>query len=227
MPVNFLPESYLQRRDLRQVKRKCVLLSLGGVLVVAAWGMVQFSATTRLGAKAEALAAEAQAAERMQLELTRLRDQHGSLLQQVEVGRELSMPLHQAEVIRLLSDVLPEEVVLSELNIQTVRPAPKPIQKADANPRRPARPQLRGAAPEPEVVEPDRLEISITGVASTDIVVAEAVNDLADHPLFADVTLHATRPVDRFGVPVRLFDVSLNTPLDRPIERVAAEGVMP
>ena len=134
MPVNFLPESYLQRRDLRQVKRKCVLLGLGGVLVIAAWGMVQFSATTRLGAKAEALAAEAQAAERMQLELTRLRDQHGSLLQQVEVGRELSMPLHQAEVIRLLSDVLPEEVVLSELNIQTVRPAPEPIQMADANP---------------------------------------------------------------------------------------------
>ncbi|MEM6334057.1 MAG: hypothetical protein AAF823_12045 [Planctomycetota bacterium] len=223
--VNFLPEAYLRRRGLRETKRRCVLLGIGLLVVVATWGLVQFSATTRLGAKAEALAAQAQASERMQVELKRLRERHETLLQLVEVGRELSMPLHQAEVIRVLSDVLPEEIVLSELNIQTLRPQPKPLNATPGETNPLAR--RAAATTEVKVVEPDRLELSITGVASTDIVVAQAVNDLADHPLFEDVTLHATRPIDRLGVPVRLFDVSLNTPLDRPIERVAAEEVMP
>ncbi|MEM0913752.1 MAG: hypothetical protein AAGB29_03435 [Planctomycetota bacterium] len=213
MSVDFLPESYRQKRQLRALKRLCGVLAVCLMAVAATWGAMQFSVSGRLAAHADALAEQAASARATHDELARVTEEHRVLQRQAKIGRELSMPLHQADLMHLLGETMPETVGLTELEVRTVRPRPTPIVQTTAVPgARPARPTPNAAAKPAEL---DRLELRLAGVAPSDLVVAELVNALTNHAVFDAVTLHGSRPVDRFGYQVRLFELSLQAPLDR------------
>jgi len=211
MKIDFLPETYRQRRNVRYIRRVCVLTGLCLSIVAVAWGLVQFNQATRLAARADALASQAEAAQRMQTELVRMTEEHRRLKRQARIGRELSMPLEQAELVRLLDEVLPAQVAITHLEVVTRRPTPEAMEQAGDTKKNKAKADDK----KPGASEPNRLEIEIAGIAPSDLVVAEVVNDLTEHPIFSHVTLHGSRPVKRFGYHVRLFDLSLRAPLNR------------
>jgi len=225
MKVDFLPETYRQRRTLRYVRRVCVLTGLCLTIVTLTWGMVKFNQTTRMAARADALASQTEAAHRMQTELVRMTEEHRRLERQARIGRELSMPLDHADLIRLLDQLLPVQVAITRLDVVTRRPSPEAVDETDDKKSRSKQSDKQAKSD-----EPNRLEIEIVGIAPSDLVVAEVVNDLTEHGVFNHVTLHGSRPVKRFGYHVRLFDLSLRAPLNRrfvradPSRPMAVEG---
>jgi hypothetical protein len=215
MSVNFLPESYLRRRRVRQTRRLCVLAAVGVAVVCFGWGLVQLNAAVQAAAKARALETEVQAARAMQTQLGELTREHDRLTRLAEIGRQLAVPLEYAELIALVGDHLPDVVALTEFEVVTFRPDPVlPDARQGTPTHRPASGKAAPAKPA------NRLDIQFTAVAPDDLVVAEVVNDLTDHPIFEKVTLHATRPIERFGYHVRQFDLSLQASLDRRFVRL-------
>ncbi|MEO0964997.1 MAG: hypothetical protein AAFY08_07745 [Planctomycetota bacterium] len=209
MSVDFLPESYRQKRQLRHLKRVCGVIAVCLTAVALTWGGMQMTVAGRMATRADALAAQARTAQQTHDELARVTEEHRVLKRQAEIGRELAMPFDHADLMHLFAEALPAEVGLTQLDVTTVRPKPQPAIAPGATPA------PRNAKPAPAVQQPDRLEVQLTGIAPSDLVVAELVNALTTHPAFDAVTLHGSRPVERFGYHVRLFDLSLQAPLNR------------
>lgn len=207
--INFLPASYLRRQSIRRRRVRQLALSAAMVGVLIGWWLTQQGQVVALERYATALEAEAAAAVEHRSELVRLREEHKVLMNQVKVRRELAQPLNHTQVIAMIGELMPETVMVTELDMTTHRPPPRTLEDATKTGRKAKR---KSSEPEPIV---DEIRLQIDALAPDDLAVAEVVAAISEHPLFESVRMESSREVERYGVIGRKFRLSAVVPLNR------------
>ena len=221
-PINFLPASY--RRQLRErhrnVRQGLLLLVLGGALGM--WWLFQAHQTAGLRDYAQSLEQEVRAARRQMNEVVRLRNQHKQLRHQVRVQRLLATPLRHTEVLATLGAQMPKTVALTQMNVESERPAPETVFEQDGDS---GNDDSSGDADEQSnEPEPHRLRIEMTAMAPDDMTVANLLTSLKQHPLFTEASMQFSRSIERYGVMARLFRLRVVVDLRREFDRVSTNS---
>lgn len=190
-PINLLPASYRHRvrRSWRNRRQGALLVAL--IVVLGGWWFVQQHHTGQMQHNARDLEQQVVEARQRMSELMTLRRTHENLLHQVRVQRLLAEPLRRTHVIATLGQRMPEAVTLTRLRLDTDRPATPAAVSSDAG----------GTGPS----EAHRVRLELQALAPDDMTVADLLSALKAHPLFDDVAMHQSRPVEVYDVAGREF----------------------
>ncbi|MCE5276643.1 MAG: PilN domain-containing protein [Planctomycetaceae bacterium] len=186
--VDFLPECVVQRRI-----RRNRLICQANLLAIALAGFValgfQFEHFIQKAAAEQSLQRDRVANVRQQLVLrTALEKQEGELLIKQRINQLLGSRINASDVMSDLDRILPPSVTLTSLSLE-----PAEI-SMPATPARVAGPTpVSGAAPVEKTVK--RLRVVITGVASTDVALANFIGQLSACQTFEDVSMGYARTV--------------------------------
>ncbi|HEX7008911.1 MAG TPA: PilN domain-containing protein [Phycisphaeraceae bacterium] len=210
--VNFLPQSYRLRRE--RFRRRCRQGALAAVMAASlmGWWMIQRGQTAAWRGYAQTLEAEVEAARLQAQGMAKLHDQRRMLIRQLNLQQELAQPVRHTQILLALSQVVPESIVLTWLDMTTQRPAPEPLMPAGAKASSSAGKSNRASGDAP--VE-DLIRIELAGLAPDDLTVANLLEALKLHPLFTNAKIHFSRNTDIGGVSARQFQIELTVPLGR------------
>lgn len=203
--VDFLPERVHQERA-----RRRNLFRQIGLLVVAllACGLIWYAWQGRIRkAKAElVLVRDGVRNMERQLEVRRdLEQQLAELMLKKRVDEHLGSRVNALDVIAELESLLPESMVLDELELETIE-VRVPIERA-AKPRGgPAVARPPGNQKPYDTVR--RVRLLLTGLAPTDVDVANFIGQLSASPFFEDVTMSYAKNVEFRCRPAREFQAS-------------------
>ena len=214
--VDFLPESYrrTQQRRGRQLRHIMLVLAVASGLVFAA--AATKSQTRKAKLNAERLEGTVESEQVTLGALADLEREHKGLMNRSRLRRELEPTVMYSQVIASITEVLPAEVALSELTMQTVKPAPEP-KETDAQREARQRRSAKNKDKKP-IYEPHLIGVEITGLASDDLAVAHLVSSLDAHPLFSRVTMRSSRTIQTQGVHAREFSLTATVDLDRELK---------
>lgn len=209
--IDFLPQTYHEERARRaQVFKRWVMILLVALTLVG-WGVTRQRDSAKLAWRADALEAQAHATLVKQSEMDKLRKEKTSLAYQMKIQQQLDQPVAVTQAVAVIGQLLPPSAGLTQIKIQTHRPPPIPLPDPDANKKK--RKSKGKDFPEPPAE--DFLEIDIYGLAPDDIVVAQIMNVMSDHPIFEKVTMHYSRTDERDGLISSRFHIGAKVPLDR------------
>jgi Tfp pilus assembly protein PilN len=201
--LEFLPSWY---RELHRSRRRVVMQAWGlllAVMVMGLWMLLAQKSIERKAATLDAVTkqlAETRTALRHLDEQTVLRQQ---LQQQHEVLKKLGVHVEAARVLTALDRVMPREMSLIKVQIET-----KEINRAA-----PGGSGAKAAGKSPPVTD-RRLAVELTAVAPTNVDVANFLAELANVPFFDDVAPQAIEPMIASGHEMRKFDVSFTMNLN-------------
>lgn len=209
--INFLSDDFLRELGRKQrLFREGVLIGIV-TLALASWGVIGWRGVSSLEAQLVVAQQEAEDLTGQAAQYANLSQQHASLQHQMNIQRELTLPLNFTPVIATISELMPASLTVEELKVTATKPTPRP--KID--PAKAKAAAAAGATKKKRKIVVPVMRISITGVSPTDGEVADFVDKLTQHPVFGSVDLHYTRP-DRVSVySARKFSIDLEIPLDR------------
>ena len=213
--TNFLPDDYQKRRLRRRANLICSLIGGGTVLALGLTMIGLFLAS--LGTAATRLQAEQQYQEASkQIEqLKQLEERKAGLVHKVELSTDLLERVPRSLLLARLVKYLPENTSLMTLAMkleeievrapESSKKAPEPA-SGDATKDTAAK-----AAAKPAMVKVKTCVFHLTGLAPTDVEVAEFMSKLTSDPLFKDVDLRFSEqfPV-REGVVMRRFEMNFH-----------------
>jgi Fimbrial assembly protein (PilN) len=199
--VEFLPTWYPQVR----LRRRIVLLQAWMVLVVIA-GLALWTTLAQRNvhqAQATLLRVDAQLAHsRNELKtLEELMTLGKKLGEQAQVLAKVGSHVEAARLLATLDEVMPKSTALLELSFLTEEKAPLTLAAA------------RAAQEKDRSVE-RKVNVKITGVAPTDVEVAEFLTRLTGKPFFEDVRMTGSKPRLDNGHVMREFEVSFSMNLN-------------
>ncbi len=187
--IDFLPEKIKERRA-----RRCRLIRQGYLLAVCLVAMASLGYMREVRiSRAEAqviLLAKRVTNVRQQLAMkTDLERQQAELLIKKRIGDLLGSRVNTLDLQAELERVLPESITLTSLNIQAVevRVPVKPVKAGVAH--------VATGAQRQKVRVIKRVRVSLTGLAPTDVAVANFIGQLSGSPVFEDVNMGYTRNV--------------------------------
>lgn len=218
--LDFLPPSFV-----RDQQRRSRVARQWAMIAVLALGMIgwHFMARARLdglGRYAASVQAEAAAVRRQASEVIKLRGRHESLTKQVRIQRELEEPLTYTQALATIGALMPQQVSLRSLSIDSPPPTPT-ADKTAAAPEGGAR-RGRSASGAPGNRLPV-MHLEVVALSPEDPAIADFIAALTEHPIFDGVKVLYSRTVRLRGIPAREFKLLLDVPLDRDY-RPSAEG---
>lgn len=210
--MSFLPEDYLEKRS----QRRTNILNLGLFVVVMGAVIGAFLVTDRQRDEVRALKERVD----QQFEEAARR-----LMQLDELQQRKQQMLHKARITATLLERVPRSLILAEL----VNDMPMPLSLLDMHmetkviksPSRSASTALQAAKerkaakqgapetpPEPEL-PPTEVSLVLTGVAPTDVLVAQYMATLSQSPMFKDINLIYSEEANISGNLLRKFNIEL------------------
>jgi len=229
--MDFLPEDFIERRLQRRTNIIC--LGLFGVVligVVGAYGVTRTQLHMALDERDRIANAYEDAARRI-AQLDELQQQKQALVRKARLTATLIEPVPRSNLLAALVNRLPDAASMAELKLTSTkmkkRRAPKTnssaLAKAQAKAEADKSGQTRDASTLPGPVDRYHVDLSLVGLAPTDIQVAEYIADLARCPLLKSVDLVFSEEARVTDVAMRRFkiDMVLNPEADiRDIEPV-------
>ncbi len=205
--VDFLPPSYRRRqRRIARTYRQVALVAVAATLL-GFWAVALEANHYGQRKLAEQLESSVQAkADRLTV-LARMDRTYAALTRQSEVYRELSQPVSYTQVLGVLATLLPDEVAVTDLLLESVRPTPR---KASDKPDK--------KAAKTKVKQDDFIRVELEALAPDDLSVATFVSELDANPLFSGVKMRSSRSVETRGVYARQFRLTALVDLDRDFE---------
>lgn len=195
--IDFLPKRIRMRRRrlLRIRKRLCVLAAVMAVLT----GMAYWNAARIARAQAELQDKLQRCAElKAQLdEIPALREQLREVQVKQQIVQELGSRLTTNALLAELARIMPPTTSLTSIDCSTVE------ERINA----PAKP---GAGKPAKPISEKRVRLELTGIAPSDVDVANVIGQMSACKLFRDVTMGYTRPltIDDEQRKARAFRVS-------------------
>lgn len=213
--VNFIPASYL----LRQQRRRSSIRQAGLIMVLAVLLGVWYTAASESLGELSALVGnverEAANAQARVNEINRLREVERELRRDSKTREELSPTIGTVDVVGTIANAMPTSVALRSLDIMSERPTPpKAVAGTD---------ESSVAATPTRAIEP--MKISLVGLAPADVEVADFVGQLTKSPLFHNVKMVYSRPVQTQDVHAREFRIEFEVPLDCDYQPADGKGV--
>jgi Tfp pilus assembly protein PilN len=203
--LEFLPTWYQQA----QRRRRRLLLQAWGSLIVCCALVLWLSLVHRnVATAAQTLSAVDGQLHQSELELVQLQEQlrlKGELELQRQIVSRIGLPLEMSRLVRTLEDVMPKEMSLVELNVETeeqlARPTPNATVPVPA----------RNATPDVD----RRLVVRVVGVAPSDVDLANFLAGLTAVPFFENVAMAYSKDKAQAGHVLREFEVSFSLNLNR------------
>jgi len=202
--IDFLPERIRAQRARRHrlvVQGYVLILCLAGLGLIAYVFHVEVcqaeARLTMLGGRKDAMQA--------QLDLrASLEGQLGDLMIKKRIEEQLGRRLGTLDVLGELQQVMPESMALTSLTMETVE-VRLPVTTVGGGDR-PNRAVAVGTTRDEKVVK--RVRLVITGLAPTDVDVANFIGQLASSPVFEDVNMGYARNITFRSRVARKFQTS-------------------
>ena len=221
--LNFLPDDYVQQRQLRRANVICALMAAGGLLLVGiAAGLTAFGAMGVAAARAAVDRQYEQARLRIK-DLEQLEQRKADLLHKAELSATLLERVPRSHILACVTNHLPPETSLTSLSMehQEMRvDVPEPPAETSEKPKK-----GKKKVSQPKQTE-TRVRFRLDGLAQTDVQVAEYISRLAADPLFESVDLQFSEefPYEE-GVTMRRFQISFL--LDKEAAAVLEKAPLP
>jgi Tfp pilus assembly protein PilN len=183
--IDFLPDRIRAQRARRhRLAVQCYLL----VICLAGLGALGYCLHVQIGRDQEELALLGGRSEAMKMQLdlrASLEQQLGDLMIKRRIEEQLGRRVSTLNVLGELQRVMPESMALTSLTMETVevRMPVDPVSKEN----RTDRPVVQPQSPDEKTVK--RVRLVITGMAPTDVDVANFIGQLASSPIFEDVNM--------------------------------------
>ncbi len=223
-PVDFLPEDFVERRIERRTNIICLILFAVVLIgVVGAYAVTRTQLHLALRERERIGAAYEDAARRI-AQLDELQHKRQALLRKVRVTAMLIEPVPRSNLLAALAHRMPEAASLENVTLKStqvqVAPTPAPRTKsALADAAKAASKDAAAADLEPEV-QRYRVELSVVGLAPTDIQVAQYIADLAESPLLESVDLVYSEEARVNGRTTREFKIDIVLDPEADIRRI-------
>lgn len=193
--LSFLPDDYLERKAQRRTNLICAMLFL---VVMVAIGSA-FTYTERQARAVERLHEQVEreyteAAKRIQL-VQQLQEKQRKMAQQAEVAASLLEKVPRSYLLAEITNALPPGTSLLDLSLESrLRPIPKPVNAFEQkrNAPKPAQPPAaKDSAAVSTSVQTKVYDVylKVTGIAYTDVQVAQFISKLNQSKLLKDVNL--------------------------------------
>lgn len=205
--IDFLPPAYVRKLAERRRKLQRVLMVAAAVLGLTGWWMLQDAWTQQLRDRHNLLSSQVTDAEQQVQERERLRFEQTQLQHQIRLHSQLRVPVTHARVVATISSLMPDSVGLTRVELHTQRPAPK-AKVAEGV-------RARARTTTTETIQPDQIEIELSGVAPDDATVDAFVAALETEPMFSEVLPRSLRNDEQDGYYVRAFELTLIIDLRR------------
>jgi hypothetical protein len=203
--VNFLPESFIRQRAIRQRKTRHMLIVAGTVLCMAAWYIGARAQIMALRSESNQLKADIVSAMTQKSEMVKLQIEQKQLVHKVKVQSELAQSLKHSQILALLADMMPASMAMNELTMLNQRP---PLRTNTEK-------VSKDGKPIPHPTEPNLVSIQLDGLAPDDLLIANLVGDLTEHPAFENVKMLHSKAVTVEKVQARSFRLEMVVPLAR------------
>ncbi len=203
--INFLPERIrLQRaRRRRMVRQGYVVLAFAAVLAVLGymWQVRIAQARSELSALERRQAGmDQESSVRRSLE-----SQLADLLVKKRIDEHLGSRVNALDVLAELSKILPESMAMSSLNLEAVE-FKVPVEPVEKDPARTAPGVIGLSKAREQTVK--RVRLVITGLAPTDVDVANFIGQMSASPVFEDVNMGYAKTTVFSGRAGREFQAS-------------------
>ena len=203
--IDFLPE----RIHVQRARREC-LVRQGYLLALCALtvGGMMFVWQERVSNAEVQLALMCSRVENVHRQLamrSSMEEQLCELMVKKRINDQLGSRVDTLDVLSELQDLLPASVALVDLNIETME-LRVPVHRAVGGVRAPVRPP--GPAGKQNYNTVKRVRLVITGLAPTDVDVANFIGQLSASPIFEDVNMGYAKNVDFRGRKARRFQAS-------------------
>ena len=199
--INFIPDDYIQNNESRRVNLICItLLSIILVAIGGAFGAIRMRQHT-LNTRETAIDAELAKKKEQIKTVDQLQKQRNTMWTTALTTAELIDPVPKSVLLASLTNSLPKGVSLLKLSLIQKEQAAKPQQtKAPADKYQAMQDKEKSAAAQ-KVSQEKMLEtqISIEGVAPSDIEVASYIEQLSTSALLTDVALVESSQMAKAG----------------------------
>jgi len=204
--LNFLPDDYAKRRERRRANLVCLLVGVGGLLVIGLGVGVTVLRGVGIAAARAAVEHEYEQASLRIKDLERLEEQKSNLLRKAELSATLLERVPRSHVLARLANYLPERTSLTSLSMEEetvlVKAPVKPDTTEDKG-------KKKGKKKQPPRVKETRIRFQLDGLAETDVHVAEYISRLSGDALFEEVDLQFSEEFPyQEGVLMRRFQLS-------------------
>lgn len=187
--MSFLPEDYLHKRLARRTNVIC--LTLFGIVTVGLWAAFTVDRAQRQDVRDRLAAVSAQfeeAAKRIE-QLEELQAKKQQWTRKAQVAAMLLERVPRTLVLAELVNRMPQSLSLLDFQLKTEvsKTTPPPVSRVALER---SKTKAKQAAEEPAVQVPQtEVTLEMTGVAPTDMEIAEYITALGSHPMFTDVSL--------------------------------------
>jgi hypothetical protein len=197
--IDLIPAGYRARMRRGQLHRQVIIVMIVGGVIIGGLGWSLRAAVVHRRMEQRDLASLVDETRAYARDAERLAERIEESRQLLRNQRELELPLSVSEVIATLGSLMPESMTLESLELRLS------TRRYDDSGK-----QVRGARPgkKEEGTTRDVLVCETSGVARTDLDVADFVGALNNHPFFDQISLDYSRPEEIRGVPARSFRVS-------------------
>ena len=207
--LSFLPDDYLERKAQRRTNVICAGLFL--VVTVAIGGAFAFSDKALKKARdenADASIKYSEAARPIQ-QFQQLQEKQRTMAHQAELTSSLLEKVPRSFLLAELTNAMPPGVSLIEMKLDSKRRAtPAPPAKSAFEQKRDAANGVKEVAAPPPVRQYD-VEVKLTGMASTDVQVAQFISKLNGSPMLKDVNLVISDEFSTQEERLRKFEIEL------------------
>ncbi len=201
--IEFLPAWYPQVRRGRRVVRLMVWMTLVLLGACGSWTVVAQRDIRADQSRLDRLDAQLARSRGEVKELEELMTLSKKLGEQAQVLSKVGSHAEAARLLATLDEVMPKSTALLELSLITEEL--QPVTMAGVR-----------AAQEKDRTVDRRLNVKVTGLAPTDVEVAEFLTKLTGKPFFEDVRMTGSKPRIEQGHAMREFEVYFSMNLNDP-----------
>src|SRR5688572_29394862 len=208
--LSFLPDDYLERKARRRANALCAGVSVivMGAIASAFW----FTERSMSGVEARAASVDrafTDAARSIE-QVNKMKAQQQKIVHQAELAASLVEKVPRSNLLAEFTNALPPGTSLLDLSLESrLKVAAQPSQ-ADARAKRKAAQQQQSPAPAPQgkPVEYD-VYLKLTGIADTDVQVAQFMSKLNACALVSDVNLMISEEFKQGDREMRKFTIDM------------------
>ena len=205
--LSFLPDDYLERKARRRANALCAGLSVIVMGAIAAAFWLTERSMKEIESRAASVDRTFTDAARSIEQVNKMKAQQRKIVQQAELAAALVEKVPRSNLLAEFTNALPPGMSLLDLSLESrAKVAAQPAQSDRAKRKAAAQQKEPAAAQQGKPVEYD-VYLKLTGVADTDVQVAQFMSKLNDCPLVKDVNLVISEEFKKDDREMRKFQI--------------------
>jgi Tfp pilus assembly protein PilN len=207
--LSFLPDDYLERKARRRANALCAGLSVIVMGAIASAFWLTERSMKDIEARAVSVDKSFTDAARSIEQVNKMKAQQRKIVHQAELAASLVEKVPRSNLLAEFTNALPSGTSLLDLSLESRAKVAAQAQGDAKAKRKAAQQQKESAAPQPaKPVEYD-VYLKLTGIADTDVQVAQFMTKLNACPLVKDVNLMISEEYKRDDREMRKFQITM------------------